>query len=64
MSKIDDGYLKVRIGGDTVRRPAIVEPAVFNNDGNVLAFRTRPALYPGEALVETIGEPPRILRDK
>jgi hypothetical protein len=59
----DDGYMKVAMGGDVIRRRAIVS-VIGHCFGGPDIEHARPQLHEGEILCERIGMIPLIRQDR
>lgn len=63
MSKLNPPMMRVQIGGDVVRRIGQLEILERDVDGRPTVSHMRPAIYPGEFLVERLGTFPAIIKD-
>lgn len=57
----EDGFMKVRIGGDVVRRRSISH-YIFTISGDIVCTYVKPELQKNEILLEVIGGMPEILQ--
>lgn len=57
----EEGFIKVRIGGDVVRRPSYAVPVIDPLTRRMVGIAYKPELQSGEVLLEVIGDLPRIL---
>lgn len=57
-----EGFMKVRIGGDVVRRRAYAVAVIDPGTQRTVATAYKPDLLQGEVLLEVLGDLPTILK--